>query len=319
MTGAELQTERLRLVPLTAAHEEAYAAVVGARAARAVVSASDRHWREDGLGCWALCDDAGFAGAVELRPTATASELEIGPITAHGSSGQRVGEVHPNLPGLADREFAETDAGALADGVYHVVVAPQGLAAATETLTVDRTLTGLTASSQGVSPNGDGVDDTVAFSFTLSQPVSVELTIDQNGAPVATPFDGALPAGSSSIAWDGTGTDGTRLPEGSYVAMLTYSAALGTFTQSLPVTVDVTPPTLSVVDPAKLVFSPDSRPRRIRSDSSMRPTRAPAASNGIPAASYSSRSQPAPRPSSKRPPDRWSSVAASFASITGCR
>jgi RimJ/RimL family protein N-acetyltransferase len=78
LTGAELQTERLRLVPLTAAHEEAYAAVVGARAARAVVSASDRHWREDGLGCWALCDDAGFAGAVELRPTATASELEIG-------------------------------------------------------------------------------------------------------------------------------------------------------------------------------------------------------------------------------------------------
>jgi hypothetical protein len=136
-----------------------------------------------------------------------------------------------------------------------VVVAPQGLAAVTETLTVDRTLSGLVASSRGVSPNADGVDDTVSFSFTLSQPVSVQLTIDQNGSPVATPFDGALPAGASSIAWDGTGSDGTRLPEGAYVAMFTYSDALGTFTQSLPVTVDVTPPSLTVVDPATLTFT----------------------------------------------------------------
>ena len=171
-----------------------------------------------------------------LAPNGTATTLESGTLPAGANTVQ-------------------IDAGSLADGVYHVVVAPQGLAAVTEALTVDRTLSGLAASSGGVSPNGDGVDDTVTFSFTLAQPTTVQLAIDQNGVPVATPFSGQLPAGASSIAWDGTGSDGSRLPEGSYVAMFTYSDALGTFTQSLPVTVDVTPPTLSVVDPAKLVFS----------------------------------------------------------------
>ncbi len=171
-----------------------------------------------------------------VAPDGTASTLESGTLPA----------------GL---NTVQIDAGSLVDGVYRVVVAPHGLPPATETLTVDRTLSSLTASSGGVSPNGDGVDDTVAFSFTLSQPTTVQLTIAQNGKPVATPFNGALPAGASSIAWDGTGADGARLPEGSYVAMLTYSDALGTFTQSLPVTVDVTPPALSVVDPKTLTFS----------------------------------------------------------------
>ncbi len=155
----------------------------------------------------------------------------------------------------AGANTVQIDAGSLADGVYQVVVAPQGLAAVTQTLTVDRTLSGLAASSQGVSPNGDGVDDTVAFSFTLSQPTTLQLTIDQNGTPVATPFSGQLAAGSSSIGWDGTGSDGSRLPEGAYVAMFTYSDALGTFTQTLPVSVDLTPPALTVVDPKTLAFS----------------------------------------------------------------
>jgi hypothetical protein len=180
---------------------------------------------------------ASLATTVQVvAPDGTTSTLESGTLPAGANTVQ-------------------IDAGSLADGVYRVIVAPAGLAPVTETLTVDRTLTGLSASSGGVSPNGDGIDDTITFSFTLSQPTSVQLTIDQNGSPVATPFDGVLQAGSSSIAWDGTGADGTRLPEGAYVAMLTYSDALGTFTQSLPVTVDVTPPLLTVVDPKTLTFT----------------------------------------------------------------
>jgi ribosomal protein S18 acetylase RimI-like enzyme len=75
---APLVGERLRLAPLTVVDEEAYAAVVGRPAALAVVASSDRHWREDGFGCWAILDEGGFAGAVELRPTTTEGELEIG-------------------------------------------------------------------------------------------------------------------------------------------------------------------------------------------------------------------------------------------------
>jgi RimJ/RimL family protein N-acetyltransferase len=75
---APLVTERVRLVPLTAIDEPSYAAVVGPGAALAVVASSDRHWRERGFGCWAVVDERGFAGAIELRPTTTRDELEIG-------------------------------------------------------------------------------------------------------------------------------------------------------------------------------------------------------------------------------------------------
>ena len=75
---APLLTERLRLAPLTAVDEAAYAAVVGPAAALAVVPASDRHWRERGLGSWVVLDDRGLAGAVEVRPTPVDGELELG-------------------------------------------------------------------------------------------------------------------------------------------------------------------------------------------------------------------------------------------------
>jgi hypothetical protein len=191
------------------------------------------------------------ATPVALRFTLSTSSSTT--VTVVPSVGASTTLENGTLP--AGTNTVQIDAGSLADGIYHVVVAPQGLTAVSETLTVDRTLSGLTASAGGVSPNGDGVDDTVAFSFTLSQPTTLQLAIDQNGVPVATPFNGQLPAGISSIAWDGTGSDGSRLPEGAYVALFAYSDALGTFTQTLPVTVDVTPPTLAVVDPAKLTFS----------------------------------------------------------------
>ena len=55
------------------------------------------------------------------------------------------------------------------------------------------------------------------------------------------------------------------------------------------------------------------------SDSSSRPMRCPAGSNPIPAASYSGWYQPAPRPSSNRPPDTRCRLAASCATIAGWR
>ena len=53
--------------------------------------------------------------------------------------------------------------------------------------------------------------------------------------------------------------------------------------------------------------------------SSRRSTRVPGASKRMPVWSYSARSQPAPRPSSNRPPESTSMVAASLASTAGWR
>ena len=47
--------------------------------------------------------------------------------------------------------------------------------------------------------------------------------------------------------------------------------------------------------------------------------RAPRSWNGTPRAANSSASQPTPTPSVTRPPDRWSSVAISFAVTTTLR
>jgi RimJ/RimL family protein N-acetyltransferase len=62
---APLVTERLRLVPLTAVDEEAYARVEPC--ARTEIDQSEQHWRRHGFGPWAVHDGAGFAGVVEVH------------------------------------------------------------------------------------------------------------------------------------------------------------------------------------------------------------------------------------------------------------
>lgn len=74
---APLETERLRLAPLTAALAPAYAEIVG-EAAAPVIADSERRWHSDGFGGWAIHDDRGFAGAIELRATSQPAEVEIG-------------------------------------------------------------------------------------------------------------------------------------------------------------------------------------------------------------------------------------------------
>ena len=56
----------------------------------------------------------------------------------------------------------------------------------------------------------------------------------------------------------------------------------------------------------------------MESDSSSRAMR-PAVSNAMPAAAYSGWYQPAPMPSSNRPPDSRCRLAASCATMAGCR
>src|SRR5207237_860885 len=66
---------------------------------------------------------------------------------------------------------------------------------------------------------------------------------------------------------------------------------------------------------------PASSPLRMPSDSARRATRTAPESNARPSMRFSAAAsgRPAPMPSSKRPPDSTSSVAASLASITGWR
>ena len=119
---------------------------------------------------------------------------------------------------------------------------------------VDRTLTGLLASALYLSPNGDGVDDSTSVTFTLDQAAPVRVDLRRAGVVVATVFQGVLAAGPQSVIWNGT-ANGAPVAEGTYQLVLTATGPLGEVSQSLPVTIDLTPPTLTLVNAARLTFT----------------------------------------------------------------
>jgi hypothetical protein len=145
----------------------------------------------------------------------------------------------------------------LPDGRYRLVITARAAgktATKAADVVVDRTLAGLHASLPVISPTGDGVNDTVTFSFALAQNVPVRLEIVQDGFAVATPFQGQLGVGPHAIDWDGS-TNGVPLPDGAYQALITVTDALGDVQLSLPLTVDTVPPVLTLLDAKTLKFS----------------------------------------------------------------
>jgi hypothetical protein len=151
------------------------------------------------------------------------------------------------------------DASVLPDGRYRVVVTARiGAKSMSKSadVTIDRTLTGLQANPAVISPNGDGVNDGTTLSFVLTQSVPVRLDIIQSGLVVGSPFQGPLAAGPNTIAWDGTGF-GAPLFDGAYLATITITDQLGQVQSTVPLSVDNTPPRLTLVEKATLRFTLD--------------------------------------------------------------
>jgi len=121
-------------------------------------------------------------------------------------------------------------------------------------LVVDRTLAALAATPPVFSPNGDGMNDTIAFGFTLGRSVPVQVVVQSGGVTAATVFSGQLGPGAESLSWDGT-SNGVRLADGAYVAVVTATDPLGTVSLLVPFTIDTTPPALTAVNGAALQFT----------------------------------------------------------------
>ena len=160
-----------------------------------------------------------------------------------------------NLP-AGDNSFSWSLA-PLPDGRSQIVV-PATLkdgssTSQTASVTVDRSVTGLTATTALISPNADGVNDTTTFGFTLAQSLPVQLVIQRFGTIVGTVFAGQLGPGPQTIVWDGA-TGGIRVPDGTYDVVVLVTDALGPISFTLPVTVDTTPPVLTLLDAAALRF-----------------------------------------------------------------
>ncbi len=78
----------------------------------------------------AVAGASGYAGGELLRLLLGHPELSVGPVAAGSSAGLPVTDLHPQLPQLADRVFAATDAATLAEADVVFLALPHGESAA---------------------------------------------------------------------------------------------------------------------------------------------------------------------------------------------
>ncbi len=87
----------------------------------------------------------------------------------------------------------------------------------------DPYLSGLALSPGVISPNGDGVKDTLAISFDLAHADTVTVSIKDNlgSATVARPLlNGSLGAGHHSLSWNGMASGGQLAIDGEYTCVV---------------------------------------------------------------------------------------------------
>jgi hypothetical protein len=157
-----------------------------------------------------------------VRASVTTTVLDAtGAVAATLFSGQ--------LEGARTQSFPYAAPG-LADGNYTLkvdAVTEDGRTAHEQVpFAIDRTLTGLMLSTATLTPNGDGLDDSLEVDFTLNASAEVTVQIEQNGLNVAAVYSGSLSPGVQSIAWDGTSA-GKLLPAGAYVVAVIVRGPFG--------------------------------------------------------------------------------------------
>jgi hypothetical protein len=145
--------------------------------------------------------------------------------------------------------FAPTD---LADGHYEIVITAtdaRRTVTARVPVLLDRTVRKFTAAPAAVSPNGDGRQDEIGFSFDLALAANVRLDIAQSGRTITSLFAGDFQPGPQNVSWNAAG-----MKNGVYAAMLTTTSDTGAVTRSILFRVDTVPPQLQVLSWGRLRF-----------------------------------------------------------------
>jgi hypothetical protein len=89
-----------------------------------------------------------------------------------------------------------------------------------------------------------------SVAFTLTRlPVSSAFQVIRVPGPdvVANPPRGTPAVGPQTLTWNGSLDDGTRAPDGTYALALTMTDQFTTFTKTATVTLDSTPPAITVL------------------------------------------------------------------------
>jgi hypothetical protein len=183
-------------------------------------------------------DGDGIADALAISYTLAARASVTA--TVKDPTGTVVATLFTNQVQGARRQSFAYGAPGLSDGTYTLSVGAvtiDGRSGRLETpFAIDRALSGLALTTTVLTPNGDGVDDTLGISFTLATEAQVTVQIEQAGSVVATVFGGLLPSGPSQIVWDGT-TPAGLVPPATYDAVVLVDGPYGPTRHSSPFTV----------------------------------------------------------------------------------
>jgi hypothetical protein len=180
--------------------------------------------------------------------------------TLKGSDGQDVSTLFTQQKKAGKQTFTFTGAG-VPDGSYLIVLsATDSRTTVTSSIPilVNRTVQKFASSPTAVSPNGDGVQDSLTFSFELTRAATVRIDIAQAGKTLASVYSATLPAGAQSVIWTPSG-----LKDGKYAAVLTATNELGNVVHTLLFRIDTVPPVLTALSFRKLRFRV-SEPATIR-------------------------------------------------------
>ena len=108
-----------------------------------------------------------------------------------------------------------------------------------------------------ISPNGDGVMDTVTLGFTISQQATWTLDIRDDGGTLVRHVSGEGTV--IKTTWDGRDDDGKRLPDGVYSLEVDATSSAGTARPATAsVRLDTVPPDLESASVAPDPFSPNA-------------------------------------------------------------
>ena len=180
--------------------------------------------------------------------------------TLRGPDGADLSVLFSQLrqPGKQSFRFA---AAGVPDGRYEIVLsATDGKQTVSSSIPilVDRTVKLFAAAPPAFSPNGDGVEDELDFSFELTRAASVRLDIAQSGKTIASIYSATLQPGPQSVTWNGA-----EAKDGKYAAVLTASNDVGTVVHTILFRIDRVAPRLTALSFARLRFRV-SEPATIR-------------------------------------------------------
>jgi hypothetical protein len=169
------------------------------------------------------------------------------------AAGATVAELESRRWRRAGQRTVSFDGGGLPDGSYLVRLSAQatgGRTAVTDVpVAITRAIGKVSLSAPVLTPNGDGLGDSVSIVVPLTVPATLSVRILRDGKWVATPFTAAVEPGEHVATWDGAKRLG-KATDGVYTVSVEAVDGVGIARVELPLLVDATSPVVKVVSEA---------------------------------------------------------------------